>query len=298
MFAPMLLPLLVLALLLTGCVGPADRAHLPVENATDRPLRIQVLDQGPDGSLRRRSLELPAGTRFALDLRFGRPLDQRGARFEVRTLDGAYVHARYVSSADALALRRVGAAIVLSAADLGMQAAAQTIADALAPIPISLADGKPALADEVDPAGAPAWAVDDDPKSFWRGLAPPPTQVSWAVDLGRAATVERAQLAVECVRCGFVRVRLTLLREPLPPAQFARPGSAQTESILNLIDGMSSAVVGTLELSGVVADGELLAAAPPRGIAGVRTVVATVVEAPENVGFYSVRLDGRWSEGG
>jgi hypothetical protein len=290
------LALLVLLLASAACAAPDDAPQVPVANESPRPLQVEVVDRGPDGSLRRRTVELPSGARFSLDIRFGQPLDERGARFEVRTVDRAYSHSRYLARPDAEGLVRTGGRVAFTGADLGLDEAEIRLAAALAPIVDDLAASKPALADEVDPAGTPGAAVDADPKSFWRGLAPPPVQVSWAVDLAAPATVARAQVWVKCVRCGFVRVRLTGLRQPLPPAELARPGSAQAETLLGLMDSMTDAVVGSIELAGDVEDGGMLAAAPREPLAGARTIVATIIEAPENVGFYSVKLDGRWSD--
>jgi hypothetical protein len=290
------LAVLVLLLTTAACAVPEDAPQVPVANETLRPLQIEVVDRGSDGSLRRRTVELPSGARFSLDIRFGQPLDERGARFEVRTEDRAYSHSRYLARADALGLAASGGRVAFTGADLGFDEAEIRLATALAPIVADLAASKPALADEVDPAGTPGAAVDLDPRSFWRGLAPPPVQVSWAVDLAAPATVTRAQVTVKCVRCGYVRVRLTGLRRPLPPADLARPGSAQTESLLGLLDTMTDSVVGNMELTGTVEDGGMLAAVATEPLVGARSIVATIIEAPENVGFYSVKLDGRWSE--
>jgi hypothetical protein len=41
----------------------------------------------------------------------------------------------------------------------------------------------------------------------------------------------------------------------------------------------------------------MLAAAPPSGFSNVRTVVVTVVEGPENIGLYDVRLGGARASG-
>ena len=278
------------ALALGACAPAPSETQVPVQNETPRPLRVRVVDRGPDGGLRRRVVELPAGARFSLDLRFGAPLDERGARLEVRTAEGEGFHARYVTPSAARALGRNGAALAFTAADLGIVQPAPAVSER-----VNLAAGKPAIADEVDPPAPPDHAVDADPKSYWRGLMPPPHVTgSWAVDLGRPATIERVELAVECVRCGPARVRLTFLRDPVPPAAFAMPGAQQSASILGLVDGMSGSVVGTLDVAGAVENGSTLAAAPAHPLVGVRVVVASLIEAPENIGFYDVRIEGQW----
>jgi hypothetical protein len=286
--------------LLAACSGPASEQTLPLANETDLPLRVSVIDSNPrtGGELRRRNVELPAGQRITLELRFGPGVTDEVARFEVRTPDGSHFHARTLRLADASALRRSGAPVTFGRGDLGLLDAPVGTADALQPIQPNLAAGKRTVADEVDPAGMPERAVDDNPKTFWRGLnVPPAILASWAVDLGDPVTVERLQIDLECVTCGFVRIRLTFLDQPLPPANFAKPGGQQTSSLLDLVDHVSGSVVGQLDLTGSMRDHETLAAAPPKGFANVRMVIVTVLEGPENVGLYDVRLGGPRASG-
>jgi hypothetical protein len=281
--------------LLVACASPEAEQTLPIANETDRPLRVSVIDTGRRAGAqpRRRSLELPAGQRLSLELRFGDGVSDRAARFEVRTPDGAHFHSRTLRLDDATALRRAGAQVAFGPADLGLLPSPAVLPAALQPIVPNLAAGKRALADEVDPAGTPERAIDGDPRTFWRAMnVPPQALASWAVDLGDPVTIERLQIDVECVSCGYVKVRLTFLSQPLPPASFAPPGVQQTVSMLDLVDRAAETVVGQVELAGVVRNRDMLVAAPRGGFANVRMVVATVLEGPENVGLYDVRLGG------
>lgn len=283
------------ALLLLAACGPGEPEALPVENRTAQPLRVQVVDRRASGDTRRRTLELPAGQRVVLELRL-RP--DRDAQVEARTLDGAYHHVRALSAAEVVALRRSGGTIAIGPAELGMLAAAAAMADSLRPIANNLAAGRPAVADETDPAGSPAAAVDGEPRSFWRGLNPPPRIVaSWAVDLGQPTTVERLQVDVACVSCGYVKLKVTFLREPLPTLVLAKAGVQQEASLLTEVDRLSSAVVGQLQLEGTVGSGDTLAASPPTPLADVWTVVVSLLDGPENIGLYDVRLGGSHASG-
>jgi hypothetical protein len=241
---------------------------------------------------RRRNVEVPAGARVSLEMRFA-PTLRDGARVEVRTPDGEHFYARNVSADEARSLRRGDGVLAFGPNELGLLRARVAAGTALAPIQPNLAAGRPAIADESDPAGLPEKAIDGDPKTFWRGLnVPPQIQASWAVDLGEPVTIDRVQVDFECVSCGAVRLRLTYLSEPLPPTVYAKPGSQQEVNMMTVLDRMGGAVVGQTDLEGTVADRDTLAAAPSAALVGVRTVVATLLEAPENVGLYEIRLGG------
>jgi hypothetical protein len=291
--AALLVGLCLWSLLSAACASPAE-STLPLQNETDLPLRVSIVDANPRArsERRRRYVELPPGQSLRLDLAFSRDGSGRAVRFEARTPDGAHFYGRDLGAEEAGALQRASAVVRFGPAELNL--IPRSSAAALQPILPNLAARRPAIADEVDPGAPPRGAVDDDPNTFWRGLnVPPQVTASWAVDLGEPATIDRVQLDVECVNCGPVRIRLTFLNQPLPAIEFARPGYQQTSSILDSVDRLSDAVVGQIDLTGYARSRDTLAAAPSQPLPGVRTVIATIVDAPENVGLYDVRIGGQ-----
>jgi hypothetical protein len=275
-------------LLSAACAAPSEGV-LPLQNETDLPLRVSVVDANPRqrSESRRRYVELPAGQGVRLDVAFSRDRSGRAVRFEVRTADGAHFYGRTLGVDEAAALQRAREVVRFGPAELNL--IPRSSAAALQPILPNLAAHRPTIADEADPAGMPDKAVDGDPNTFWRPLNPPPRiTASWAVDLGDPATIDRVQLDVECVTCGPVRIRLTFLDRPLPPMEVAKPGAQQTASILDAVDRLADGVVGQLDLTGYARSHDTL-----EPFRRVRTVIATIVEAPENVGLYDVRIGGQ-----
>jgi hypothetical protein len=281
--------LVLLALLGLYLSGQVERSVV-LENRALQPIVVWLFDRrdaepGAGG----RALELRPGDRVTVDVRFGRLAD-RSARIVAISRDGKGRHEMAMTAADADGVATLARPLSFGAAQLGVAELPPGVARGRGPIVPNLAAGRPAIADEQDPKLPPAGAVDGDGRSQWRGLSPPPAQVSWAVDLGEPRRLGRAQVDVSCVFCGLVRIRLTFLGQPLPTAGLAQPGHLQAASLVRLVERMPGAVVGTYDLAGVIVDGDTLTGELPGGVDGVRGVVVTIVDATENVGLYEVRL--------
>ncbi|TAK25545.1 MAG: hypothetical protein EPO26_04045 [Chloroflexota bacterium] len=278
-YCPGRIPVVALLLLVAAaCRSQTAENVIAIRNESFRSAAVTIVDGAEP---RVRTVALTAGEEVRLDLS-----SDGNSPIEAWALDvnGAII-ARYFGSASQLRDRDVmivedqTGATTISEVPRGGTVARSWLAPDIAF----------AIADEADPIGPPSRAFDSVASTLWRSLTPPRAQVTIAAAFRQTQTIAAVRASIVCATCGPIRLRVALLRRaPIIPPGLAPAGSAQTVSLLEELSRDPTMTIVHFEIAASTADGGWAGGRVPSGPIAAEGVAITILEAPENIGFYEV----------